>query len=226
MKKLNVWNELFRKAAFNSLDRRMDILGEAALVSSKIIFSDAVNTFHPERKKEFIMGRVCACQSFKECFGEDLLNLPANTDRSPVWPSKAVGSISHNKNWAGAAVAKSSDLIGLGIDFELIGRAKPEISSHITTGHDLVNHPSLSEEELLTLIFSSKESLYKALYPIIKKFFGFQAAALREVDTDNGSFVIELLTDLSEDFGPASRHVFHGRFAVNEETCLTVLEIS
>ena len=64
------------------------------------------------------------------------------------------------------------------------------------------------------------------IFPIIKKFFGFQAAALREVDTDNGSFVIELLTDLSENFGPASRHVFHGRFAVSEETCLTVLEIS
>lgn len=226
MKKLNVWNELFRKAAFNCLDRRAELSHDLVIFSQQIIHPEAVNTYHPERKKEFIMGRVCASQSFKECFGEDLLNLPVNSDRSPAWPSVAVGSISHNKHWAGAAVAKNTDLIGLGIDFEIIGRAKPEISSHIKTGHDLVNHPALSEEELLTLIFSSKESLYKALYPIIKKFFGFQDAALREVDSDNGSFVIELLTNLSDSFGPASRHVFHGRFAVNEDSCLTVLEIS
>lgn len=216
------WNNLFKKSQFACLDKRQDV----SLYLKESRYENTLKTAHPERRKEFILGRICASRAYYEVERENLLELISNEDRSPAWPSSVVGSISHSKEWVGAAVAKASDLIGLGIDFETIGRAKPEISSHIKTEEDLKNHPDLSEEELLTLIFSSKESLYKALHPIIKKFFGFQDAAVKEINVENGSFVIVLLTDLSDNFGPKTRHEFHGRFAVYAETCLTVLEIA
>lgn len=216
------WNNLFEKSQFACVDKTQDV----SMYLSEAHFKNPLESAHPERQKEFILGRVCASKAFYEITKEELLELVSNPDRSPAWPSSVVGSISHNKQWVGAAVAKADELIGLGIDFETIGRAKPEISSHIKTDRDLKNHPDLSEEELLTLIFSSKESLYKALYPIIKKFFGFQDAAVKEINVKRGSFVIVLLTDLSDSFGPTTRHEFHGRFAVYAETCLTVLEIA
>lgn len=97
-------------------------------------------------------------------------------------------SISHNQFWVGSAVSKSKSLLGVGIDFEVIGRAKLELSRYIRSSEDLKTHQFLNENELLTLIFSAKESLYKALYPTAKCFFGFETAAINEIDVSNGTF--------------------------------------
>ncbi len=125
----------------------------------------------------------------------------------------------------GAVVSDSKNLIGVGIDFEVVGRARPELTRYITNSQDLMVHQSLNQEELLTIIFSAKESLYKALYPIVKKFFGFESAALREIDCGKGEFTIDLITQISEDFGPEKRFQFKGRFLISSQNCLTVLEI-
>jgi 4'-phosphopantetheinyl transferase EntD len=38
-----------------------------------------------------------------------------------------VGTISHNEFWVGAAVAKDTELLGVGMDFEVMGRTKLEL---------------------------------------------------------------------------------------------------
>jgi 4'-phosphopantetheinyl transferase EntD len=148
-----------------------------------------------------------------------------SVDRAPVWPPGVIGSISHNQLLAGAAVAKSTSLIGIGIDLEVMGRVKGELARFIRTPEDLKTHNSYNESELLTIIFSAKESLYKALYPIVKCFFGFEAAAVREVDHLNCTFKIDLLKNLSDSLGPSGRFQFEGHFKIIEKNCLTVLEI-
>lgn len=219
-------SKLFSRSSFFAINKEEDLAPELKSLLAKIIYDPAVQGFHPNRKNEFLLGRVCASKAYEDCIGRELLSLPADKDRSPQWPSDVVGTISHNQHWVGAAVAKKSELLGIGMDFETMGRAKMELSSHIRSNEDLLKHSKLSDEELLTIIFSSKESLYKALYPSVKKFFGFQDAALREVDLDNGLFIIDLLNDLSLNFGPKSRHTFQGRFTIDNENCLTLLEIT
>jgi enterobactin synthetase component D len=49
----------------------------------------------------------------------------------------------------------------------------------------------------LTLVFSLKESLFKALYPLTLKFFYFEDAELLDWQHD-GRAKLRLLTDLSE----------------------------
>lgn len=158
-------------------------------------------------------------------FGTELLSIPISLNRSPDWPQEVIGSISHNQYWVGAAVSKSESLLGIGIDFEVMGRTKLELARYIRSSEDLKTHHSLNDNELLTLIFSAKESLYKALYPTAKCFFGFETAAVREIDISNGTFKIDLISKISSSLGPSGRFHFEGRFKVIGKSCLTVLEI-
>ncbi|MBC7713429.1 MAG: 4'-phosphopantetheinyl transferase superfamily protein [Rhizobacter sp.] len=223
---MNEWSKLFSKSSFFSLKKEEDLNSDLQNLKSKLQIQDSVNGFHPNRKEEFILGRLCASKAYEMLTTKELLSLQSLQSRAPLWPDDVVGSITHDKNFVGAAVAKKSDLIGVGIDFEEMGRTKMELSSHIRSAGDLKSHPEFSDVELLTLIFSTKETLYKALYPSVQKFFGFEDAALRSVDKANGVFEIELLTQLTLNFGPNSRKSFQGRFTLSNKTCLTVLEVN
>ncbi len=192
----------------------------------KILYDAAVDGFHPKRKEEFLLGRLCASRAYNDCTKKTLYDLKNNSDRSPAWPSDVVGTISHNEFWVGAAVAKSSELLGVGMDFEVMGRTRLELARQIRTPEDIKTHPHFSDEELLTLIFSAKETLYKTLYPQVKKFFGFEDAAVSKIDLDNRMFAIHLIRELNLNFGPKSRSTFEGRFTIDNKTCLTVLEMS
>lgn len=220
------WSDLFSRSSFFAINKEEELNLDLLKIQDNISYHAGVDSFHPKRKEEFLLGRVCASVAHRDRTGVELLSLPVNQDRSPLWPSEVVGSISHNQFWVGAAVAKSTELLGVGIDFEVVGRTKLELAAQIRSDKDIKTHPELSPEELLTLIFSCKESLYKALYPTVKKFFGFEDAALREIDLTRGEFAIELLNDLNLNFGPNSRQTFHGRFTVLNKSCLTVLEIA
>lgn len=219
------WSKLFLKSSFFGISKEEDLSVDLKNYQARIHYDQAVDKYHPNRKTEFLTGRLCASKAHELCTGRELLSLASNPDRSPAWPSDVVGSISHNQYWVGSAVAKSSELLGLGIDFEVMGRTKLELAKQIRSAEDLKTHPELSDAELLTFIFSCKESLYKALYPSVKKFFGFETAALRSINVTDQTFVIELITQLNPDFGHKSRSIFEGRFARDANSCLTVLEI-
>lgn len=221
---MNSFSSLFLHSSFFCLPKDNDQSDALTDLQHKLQFS-SIETFHPNRKKEFLLGRLCAIKAHEMHFGSELLTLPASADRSPLWPKNVIGSISHNQNWVGAALTGAQQLLGIGIDFEVIGRAKLELTRYILNSHDLNFHQSLNSRELLTLIFSAKESLYKALYPQVKCFFGFEAAAVKEIDLLNGTFKIELIKDISSLYGPNSRFHFEGRFTIVEGNCLTVLEI-
>lgn len=219
------WSKLFSKSSFFAINKEEGLDIELQNYQAKIQYDPKVDGFHPNRKNEFLQGRLCASKAHELCTGRELLSLSVNQDRSPAWPSDVVGSISHNQYWVGAAVANHKDLVGVGIDFEVIGRTKLELAKQIRSEGDIKKHPKLSDEELLTIIFSCKESLYKALYPSVKKFFGFEDAALREIDLVSGAFTIDLLTQLSLKFGINSHQSFNGRLALDNRNCLTVLEV-
>ena len=63
------------------------------------------------------------------------------------------------------------------------------------------------------------------MYPTVKKFFGFDDAALLEIALKNRTFIIELLVDLGHSFGPKSNNTFKGRLAIQNNSCLTVIEV-
>ena len=221
---MNSFSSLFLHSSFFCLAKDKEQPAPIVDLQKRLQYCNIEN-FHPNRQTEFLLGRVCASKAYELHFGSELLTLPTSVDRSPVWPKEVIGSISHSQNWVGAAVSSNQTLLGIGIDFEVIGRAKLALSRYIRSSKDLNTHHLLSSNELLTLIFSAKESLYKALYPQVKSFFGFEAAAVTDIDMAKGIFQIELIKDISPFYGPGRRFHFEGRFIIVEGNCLTVLEI-
>ena len=147
-----------------------------------LTLSDAV----AKRQAEYLAGRLCA-RSALELSDNILTSVGLNEDRSPMWPDGIVGSITHTDRVAGAVVARRTDYLGLGFDFEWhIEQARArEIADSILTETDRSLEKELSGisfEYYLTLIFSLKESLYKALYPRTKKFMDFHDAEITALD--------------------------------------------
>ncbi|MBP9680342.1 MAG: 4'-phosphopantetheinyl transferase superfamily protein [Bacteriovorax sp.] len=199
---------------------------DVQVVLSKLCIVDDISRFHPERRKEFLLGRYCAYKAYEKLLGQELISLISQSDRSPKWPYGVVGSISHNHNLVCCGISTSEKLIGLGVDIEQLGRTKPEMGRYIRTKEDLDEHEYFDEISLLTFIFSAKESLYKALYPEVKKFFGFEYASVTEINFANKTFKIQLLKDLNSQFNLEGRHHFEGRFALMGDNLLTAIEIA
>lgn len=172
-----------------------------------------------KRKLEFVAGRMCALKAYQKMTGEVLAELPIGEKREPIWPAGIVGSISHTKRYACAVV--SNHLKGLGIDIE----AKIEQKRF-----DKIHSLFISESEkqnfdidpfVGSLIFSAKESLYKALYPHVKQFFGFKDAQMLEIKKDR--FVLKL-TRLDGPF-QAFQEPIEGRFIQDDEMVLTLIKL-
>jgi enterobactin synthetase component D len=216
---------LFSKSHFFFIDKEVKLSSNLLDIKSRLVYPLILEQFHAGRRDDFLLGRICASKAYQLCFSEELLSLPVGESKAPQWPHNALGSISHSRFMVGAAVAKKEDLLGVGIDFESLGRLKEETSRVILTDIDIRSVSGLSEHDLLTLIFSAKESLYKALYPIVRVFFGFNAAAVTSIDIDSGTFVIELTSEISAEYGPTGRASFYGKFSFDEKNILTVIEI-
>lgn len=150
-------------------------------------------TYADKRKMDYLAGRLCGLEALKK-LNIQVNNIPMQKDRSPLWPDGIVGSITHTNGIAIAAVSNS--LKGIGIDAErLMSENRYKKISKMFVSE---NEKSLVETNLEinpTLIFSAKESLYKALYPQCMQYFGFLEATL--ISIKKNSFEIELHSEHS-----------------------------
>lgn len=154
-----------------------------------------------KRQVEFVAGRACARQALARLTGETQAVIPTQDDRAPQWPAGFVGSITHTTGYAAALVAPSAAYYGLGIDCEhLLSPEQLALQRHICTAQELetlqASQSGWRAEEILTLIFSAKESLYKCFYPRVQTYFGFHAARLLTFDATRGTFAIRLEQDV------------------------------
>jgi len=100
------------------------------------------------------------------------------------------------------------------------------LAGEILTAAELQRMAMLPREQharLVTLTFSAKESLFKALYPIVQKRFYFEHAEVLEWSA-SGQLRLRLLTDLSEEWCHGKELV--GQFAVDGEQLLSLVAIS
>jgi enterobactin synthetase component D len=156
-----------------------------------------------KRQIEFLCGRLCAKACMENLGYPSPPLIPVGEDRAPIWPAELVGSISHTDRLATAVVGPAAQIESIGIDIErVIAEATPQLIKHICCDHDELNEiqdaQKISREEALTLIFSGKESLYKAIYPQLRRFYGFQAARVKAFGSNR--LRIMLVTDLSDAF--------------------------
>lgn len=158
----------------------------------------------PKRQAEYVAGRFAAMVALKQAGYTGAGEVSINPDRSPLWPEGFVGSITHTPGYVAAAVAGKDRVLALGMDSEnpMTPEVASKVKSRIATENELQWIPGcgLSFEHALTLIFSAKESLYKALFPLVGRFFGFQDAQVTEVDFASGTLKLVLQRELSTEW--------------------------
>jgi 4'-phosphopantetheinyl transferase EntD len=144
----------------------------------------------PTRREQYGATRLLARQLFAR------LGLPPQAvvnraDRSPIWPSGYLGTITHTQAWCGVALAKETCVAGVGIDAESdvpleTGVARRVLSAReweamVASGHE--------PEKIAALWFSAKESVYKCVHPQVQRFIGFSEVELC-VDWQRNEFVV------------------------------------
>ena len=157
---------------------------------------EALNRASLSRRHEFIAGRVCA-HKCAQTMGLELLNLPSLPSRAPHWPENLVGSITHNKKLAIAALGFKGQFKSLGIDAEeLIDPAKiAELSTVIASDTEMKAirlSPQNEWGQRFTILFSAKESLFKALNPLCHSFIDFKDAEMKDICLKSNSFSLSL----------------------------------
>ena len=143
----------------------------------------------PRREAEFRAGRACARQALAQFGYRNWALIPAPT-REPIWPQGIVGSITHADGYCAAVVARACGCAGLGIDVETIGRINDAVAPLICSAEELAlfdDGLSGSRRALLALLFSAKESVFKAIFPGERVVFE-PADVEVEFDWDIGTF--------------------------------------
>lgn len=135
-----------------------------------------------KRQAEFVAGRKLAQQALKQ-LGEGYdRTIAIGAHREPLWPLGITGSIAHCDGWAVCTVLKAEHL-SLDIEHRLEHQAACEVQAMIGTAQESA---LLAQQFYLTsavtLLFSAKESLFKALFPQVHIYLDFSDAQLIGLD--------------------------------------------
>ncbi|MER5748019.1 4'-phosphopantetheinyl transferase superfamily protein [Streptomyces sp. NPDC002225] len=183
------------------------------------------------RRREFTTVRVCARRAMAKLGVPPAPILPGERG-APQWPEGLLGSMTHCAGYRAAALVRATDLASLGIDAE----------PHAALPDSVLRSVALAvERERLTLLharqpaihwdrllYSAKESVYKAWFPLTGKRLDFEEADIEihpESETGTyGRFRAELLVP-----GPVVgfrriRH-FEGRWVVSHGLVATAVAI-
>lgn len=160
----------------------------------------------PQRRAELHYGREAARRALTG-LGCRVDAVGRGPGGEPVWPQGVVGSLTHAAGHAVAAVAWRRSVGGIGIDLEHEDRFFPGLADQVAYEMEASWIGSLEGDRRrrATLeVFSAKESIYKAFYPRVGRFFGFDAARLTP---DDDGFHARLVADLDPEYPPERR--FH-----------------
>ena len=165
-----------------------------------------------KRQGEFLAGRLAARQALRP-YGLGGETVAIGAAREPRWPAGMEGSISHSRllGEGVALCAARPGRAGLGLDLEAWldgGQADPlwpgivdeQEWGRLEAG---ALTAGLDRAQGLTLVFSAKESLFKALYPRVGRYFDFLDA--RWLGMTEQSISLCLKTALAPDL-PAGWH--------------------
>lgn len=163
---------------------------------------DTVKKSVIKRRSEFLAGRYCAQKALAR-LEQFPTSVEVGKQREPLWPKGIIGAISHTTGLATAIVSDDPNILGLGVDVEIT--VDPEtmnkIGKHILPleHFTLLNQEGMSPNEVFTLIFSVKESFYKAAYPRVQRYFDFGAVNVVSFDQENQKISFRLTENLCED---------------------------
>lgn len=179
-----------------------------------------------KRRREFTTVRHCARQALAT-LGQPAVPLVPDEHRAPVWPNGIVGSMTHCTGYRAAAVAHRTDVAAIGLDAEPDAALPAEVLGRIASADErraldqLADPPGRPHWD--RLLFSAKESVYKAWFPLMRTWLGFEDATV-EIDPAAGTFHACILAhgNAAEAGGSAPKE-FHGRWIARGGLIITAI---
>jgi 4'-phosphopantetheinyl transferase EntD len=148
-----------------------------------------------KRRREFTTGRHCARRALA-ALGVAPVPILRGPGGEPQWPASIAGSITHCPGYRAAAVAPTKTMATLGIDAEPHEPLPDGLLATIARGPELAHlrdlarrHPAIAWERLL---FCAKEAVYKAWFPLARRWLGFEDAEVT-IDPAGGTFTARFL---------------------------------
>jgi 4'-phosphopantetheinyl transferase EntD len=177
-----------------------------------------------KRVREHATGRACARRALAR-LGFEPRPLLAGPRREPQWPAGVVGSITHCPGYCASAVARRADLASLGIDAEVHAALPDGVLGLISRPRErawLEQAPA--EVHWDRVLFSAKESVFKAWFPLAGAWLDFTDAEIAFVP-HAGVFRGSLLPGKRVVAGGREISGFTGRFAVRSGLVLTAVAV-
>ena len=184
-----------------------------------------------KRQAEFFFGRLAAREALRQQSlipADSSLQIAIGGSREPVWPAAAIGSISHTPHLAAAAVAPLGTWRGIGIDLEHVIDAGSREAllgnvvdcSELSLLQSICTSTGCPLDTLLTIVFSAKESLFKASFCAVGRYFDFSSAHLVALNIHAGWVRLQLCEHLSSEL-PVGQLCDIGVGFVDPQTVIT-----
>lgn len=147
-----------------------------------------------KRRREFTTVRACARAAYEQ-LGLPPAALVPGARGEPRWREGVVGSLTHCDGYRACALAHARDFTTIGIDAEPNAPLPDGLLADIARPEERPALRALSQTKPAVcwdrLLFSAKESVYKAWFPLARRWLGFEDAVVT-IDRD-GSFAARLL---------------------------------
>ncbi|MFE5582857.1 4'-phosphopantetheinyl transferase [Kitasatospora sp. NPDC056531] len=178
-----------------------------------------------KRRREFTTVRHCARAALAR-LGVRYRPLVPGLRGAPSWPDEVIGSLTHCDGFRAAAVARADALASVGIDAEPALPLPEGVLDAVALPVEQQRLAKLAAEHPDTpwdrILFSAKESVYKAWFPLTGLWLDFHEAEL-DLSPD-GTFSARLLVP-----GPVvgGRRIegFAGRWAVRDGLLATAIAV-
>jgi len=186
----------------------------------KIMPPDVLGQWVLKRQAQFLAGRIAAKNALSSIFVTSE-NIAIGQHREPLWPKGVFGSISHSGDVSIATAQCQSDVteatIGIGLDIQAVfdQEEQAKLLTIILSQHDQILFEkvksSLPENHFLTLIFSAKESYFKAVFSQVKEYFDFDEVSIESIDLQNNQLT---LVNANSTINPEIMLVIHYEFLI------------
>jgi 4'-phosphopantetheinyl transferase EntD len=180
-----------------------------------------------KRRREFTTGRSCARSALGRLGMAPAPILPGERG-APQWPLGIVGSITHCPGYGAAAVARTRDVITIGLDAEPNDVLPDGVLNAVSIACERARLSDLTAAVpgicWDRLLFSAKESVYKAWFPLTRRWLSFEEADVT-IDAAAGTFDARLLVPAPM-IGNSLSTSFTGRWLACRGLVLTAITVS
>jgi 4'-phosphopantetheinyl transferase EntD len=179
-----------------------------------------------KRRREFATARACA-RSALAAFGVPPVPILPGERGAPQWPPGFVGTITHCAGYRAAAVARARDVLTMGLDAEPDEPLPDGVLAMVSLPGERARLRALAAAAPVTswdrLLFSAKESVYKAWFPVARRWLGFEEADVT-IDPAFGTFEARLLAAPPTVAGTPLTG-FTGRWLASDGLILTAIAV-